>query len=268
MSVNGVVLISSALDLTSLDPALPGDDLSNVSFLPTEAAVAWYHNALPGTRPQQLEPFLDEVRTYARGPYATALLHGDTLDAAARRDVVAQLHRFTGLDPAYVDRANLRIDPSRFEKELLRARGELTGRLDGRFLGYDLDRNADSPSYDPTLDSSIAGAFVGEFNRYVRDDLHFRTGDRYLATNYAEVGVAWNLTRDASDVGLSNVQLPNVLPDLAQALTRNPALRVFSASGFYDLATPFFGTEIALQHLGIDPALRGHVTFGYYVRGI
>lgn len=267
VGVNGVVLISSALNLAALDPALPGDEMSNVSFLPTEAAVAWYHNALPGPRPAQLGPFLEQVRDYARGPYATALLRGDALDEPTRRSVITQLHRYTGLDEAYIDRADLRIDPTRFEKELLRGRRQLTGRLDGRFIGYDLDRNSDSPAYDPTLDAGIADAFVSEFNRYVREDLHFRTDDRYLPFNYTEIGPTWKLMRDAADVGLSQVFLPNVLPDLAQALTRNPALRVFSANGYYDLATPFFGTEKDLHHLGLDPALRSHISYGYYESG-
>jgi carboxypeptidase C (cathepsin A) len=267
VGINGVVLISSALNLAALDPALPGDEMSNVAFLPTEAAVAWYHNALPGTRPPALQPFLAQVREFARGAYATALLRGDVLDAATRRQIIGQLHQFTGLDEAYIDRADLRIDPTRFEKELLRGRRQLTGRLDGRFIGYDLDRNSDSPAYDPTLDAGIADAFVSEFNRYIREDLHFRTDDRYLPFNYAEIGPAWNFTRDATDVGLSQVSLPNVLPDLAQALTRNPALRVFSANGYYDLATPFFGTEKDLQHLGLDPALRSHIHYGYYEAG-
>ncbi len=266
VGVNGVVLISSALDFTALDPALPGDDLSNVGFLPTEAAVAWYHNALPGERPAQIAPFLDEVRAYARGPYATALLRGDQLDAATRADVISHLHRYTGLNAAYIDRAEVRIDPTRFEKELQRTSGKITGRLDGRFFGYDLDRNADSPAYDPTLDASIQDAFVSEFNRYIRDDLDFKSDEAYKPSAYGELG-QWDLTRSAGDVGLGNVGLPNVIPDLAQALTRNPALRVFSANGLFDLATPFFGTEIALHHLGLDPALRDHVSFGYYASG-
>jgi len=267
VGINGVVLISSALDLTALDPGLPGDDLSYVSFLPTQAAVAWYHDALPGPRPARLEPFLAEVRAFARGAYATALLRGDEIDGATRRAIVTQLHRYTGLDEAYIDRTEMRVDPTRFEKELMRGRGKLAGRLDGRFTGYDLDRNADSPAYDPTLDAAIADAYVSEFNRYVRDDLHYRSDERYRSSNYAEIGPAWNYTRDASDVGLAQVQLPNVLPDLAQALTRNPSLRVFAANGYYDLATPFFGTEIALHHLGIDAALRDRVTYGYYASG-
>ena len=266
VGVNGVVLVSSALDLTGLDPASPGDDRSNVAFLPTEAAVAWYHHALPN-RPAALEPFLAEVRAFARGAYATALLAGDALGATDRAAIVARLHAYTGLDPAYIERADLRIDPTRFEKELERTQGRTIGRLDGRFAGYDVDRNADSPSYDPTLDSGIADAFVGEFNRYVRDDLHFRTDERYLPTNYAEIGTAWKVMRDATDVGLPNAQLPNVLPDLAQALARNPALHVLSANGYFDLATPFFGTELDLGHLGLAAEPASHVRFTYYESG-
>ncbi|GAC1304831.1 MAG: peptidase S10 [Vulcanimicrobiaceae bacterium] len=267
VGLNGVVLISSALDLTALDPALPGDDLPYVSFLPSLAAVAWYHDALPGPKPPQLEPFLADVRAFARGAYASALLRGDELDAATRQAIVARLHRYTGLDEAYVERAEMRLDPTRFEKELMRGRGKLAGRLDGRFTGYDLDRNADAPSYDPTLEAGIADAFVGAFNRYVRDDLGFRSDDRYLPTNYAEIGPGWIMKRDAGDVGLGDVRLPSVLPDLARALTQAPALRVFAANGYYDLATPFFGTELALHHLGIDPALRSRIAYGYYPSG-
>ncbi len=267
VGLNGVVLISSALDLNSLDPAPAGEDLSNVKYLPSEAAVAWYQNALPGPRPAQLEPFLAEVRRFAAGPYAGALLQGANLDAATRRQIVAQLHRYLGLDEAYVERADLRIDPSRFEKELLRSRGRLTGRLDGRFTGYDVDRNSDSPAYDPVLDASIQAAFVSAFNRYVREDLGYRSDLRYLPFGPNEINSGWSLKRDASDVGLAAVTVPDVIPDLAQALTRNPALRVFSANGYFDLATPFFGTELDLAHLGIDPALRSHVSYGYYRSG-
>ncbi|MEA2665642.1 MAG: hypothetical protein QOI11_2586, partial [Candidatus Eremiobacteraeota bacterium] len=266
VGVSGVVLISSVLDNNTLDPAPLGEDLSHVKYLPTEAAVAWYHDALPSPRSAQLEPFLAEVRRFAAGPYASALLQGANLEPAARREIVAQLHRYLGLDEAYVERADLRIDPTRFEKELLRGRGRLTGRLDGRFIGYDVDRTSDSPAYDPTLDSSIQSAFVGAFNRYLRDDLNYRTDLRYLPFNYGEIGNAWNYKRDASDVGIP-VLVPDVIPDLAQALTRNPALRVFAANGYFDLATPFFGTELDLAHLGIDPALRAHVSYGYYRSG-
>lgn len=262
VGVNGVVLISSFLDMTDSDPALPNDDRSEVAYLPSEAAVAWYHNALPGSRPPQLEPFVQQVRDYAAGPYATALLRGDRLDAAGRRAVIDALHRYTGLDPAYIDRANLRIDPSRFEQELERETGKVLGRLDARFEGDELDRNADSPSYDPTTDDAVTDAVVSALNRYVRGDLHFRDDSRYVPQNDAES--SWKWQRD--NASLSG-WVPNVLPDLAAALTRNPALRVLSANGYYDLATPFFGTELQLEHLGLPPALQSHIRLTYYASG-
>jgi carboxypeptidase C (cathepsin A) len=265
VGVNGVVLIGSALDLTALDSALPGDDRSVIAFLPTEAAVAWYHDALPSPRPPQLEPLLAEVRAFALGPYASALLQGDKLDAARRTEIIASLHRYTGLDASYIDRANLRIDPTRFEKELLRETGKVTGRYDARFEGDDPDRNADSPSYDPTLDATIQDAIIGQFNRYVRDDLRFRDDMSYKPGS-SDATQAWKLERDVTD-SPGNEWRPNVLPDLAQALTRSPSLRVFSANGWYDLATPFFGTEIGLFHLGLPPSLEAHIALGYYPSG-
>jgi carboxypeptidase C (cathepsin A) len=130
VAVNGVVLLSSALDYNLLPIGNgPGQDLVYIGYLPTEAAVAWYHNKLPGPRPADLPRFLDGVRAFAGGPYAQALRRGDTLDAATRAQMVAQLHAMTGLSAAYIEAANLRIDPNRFQQELLRDEGRNVGDL-------------------------------------------------------------------------------------------------------------------------------------------
>ena len=151
MAVNGVVLLSSALDYNALDNGQGlGEDYQYISFLPSLAAVAWYHKAL-SPAPPDLERFVAEVRAFAIGPYADALMRGDTLDATTRRAIVAKLHAYTGLDEAYVDRANLRIDPSRFEQTLQGARGIATGRVDARYQGPSLDRTGDSTTYDPSF---------------------------------------------------------------------------------------------------------------------
>jgi carboxypeptidase C (cathepsin A) len=54
---------------------------------------------------------------------------------------------------------------------------------------------------------------------------------------------------------------------LRKAMTRNPYLKVFVASGYYDFATPYFAADYTFQHLGLDPSLRGGVSFGYYNAG-
>ena len=142
----------------------------------------------------------------------------------------------------------MRIDPSRFEQVLLGDAGVVTGRLDGRYRGPTLDRTNDSTTYDATSDDLLTDAFVGAFSRYVRDELGFKVDRPYLGTNYPIVA-------------------PSGAADLREAMTKNPYLRVFAANGYYDLATPFFGTEYTLGHLGLDPSLRSHVEYGFYPSG-
>jgi carboxypeptidase C (cathepsin A) len=259
MAINGVVLLSSALDYNALDTGQgPGEDYSYIAFLPSLAAVAWYHKALPAN--VDLDALVRDVDAFAIGPYADALMRGDTLDPATRRTVIAKLHAYTGLDAGYIDRANLRIDPSRFEHELLAPRGLVTGRVDARYQGPELDRTGDSPAYDPSFSDAMTDAYVGAFTRYVRDDLGYKIDRPYIGGSGA-VNRQWNYRRTRSIVA------PNGAGDLRAALTKNPSLRVFSANGYFDLATPFFGTEYTLNHLALDPSVRSHVEFGYYTSG-
>ncbi len=47
----------------------------------------------------------------------------------------------------------------------------------------------------------------------------------------------------------------------------NPNMRVFSANGYYDLATPFFATVYTLNHLNVPPQIQSHITYGFYESG-
>lgn len=259
MAVNGIILLSSALDYNALDVGQgPGEDYSYVGFLPSLAAVAWYHHAL-APAPPDLERFVAEVRAFAIGPYADALMRGDTLDAATRKAIAAKVSAYTGLDEAYVERANLRIDPTRFEHVLESSRGVVIGRVDARYQGPELDRTGDSASYDPSFSHAMTDAYVTAFTRYVRDDLGYKVDRPYVGG--ANVGSQWNFRRTGTIVS------PNGARDIRDAMTKNPYLRVFSANGYFDLATPFFGTEYTLDHLGLDPSLRSHLSYGFYRSG-
>jgi carboxypeptidase C (cathepsin A) len=63
------------------------------------------------------------------------------------------------------------------------------------------------------------------------------------------------------------VPLPIMVADLSDAMRTNPHLKVMSANGWFDLATPFFATEYDLSHMDIDPKLRSNLTFTYYPSG-
>ena len=60
---------------------------------------------------------------------------------------------------------------------------------------------------------------------------------------------------------------PDTVIDLADAMRKNPKLKVFSANGWFDLATPFFGTEHDLAQMMLPDSIKGNVEFGYYPAG-
>src|SRR5450755_3136091 len=260
MDFNGVVLLSSVLNYAT-DFGGDGLDTEYIGYLPTEAAIAWYHGKIPN-RPPDLAAFLRDVRQFALGDYAHALLKGAMLSDADRNAIARKLHSYTGISEEFYRHADLRMEPGEFEKELLRDQYRITGRLDGRFLGIDGKATGDAPDYDPA-DTAFASAYVSAFNSYVRGDLKYQTDLIYDPLDF-KVNQNWDLTHRIDG---NQEPFPDVVPDLHDAMTQNPHLRLFSANGYYDMATPFFGTEYTLSHMPLDPSLRGHITFGFYPSG-
>lgn len=265
MSFNGVILVSVALDLEAIFN-LPGNDRPFALFLPTYAATAWYHRTLPN-RPEKLEPFLDEVRAYAIGPYTAALMKGDALEKAERTAVIRKLHEYTGLSEDYLDKADLRVRQAQFTQELLRTHRSTVGRLDSRFTGPTLDALAEDAGYDPQS-AAITHAYTAGFLQYYTGDLKAPTGRTYAITNF-EIARAWDPRHKLPGAPqlIAWPTLPNTGLDLAHALRYNQDLRVLVLNGTYDLATPFFATEYMVSHLGLPPDLRGHVEMKYYPAG-
>ncbi len=50
-------------------------------------------------------------------------------------------------------------------------------------------------------------------------------------------------------------------------MAHNPYLKVFVASGYFDLGTPYFATEYVFNHLGLDELARNNVSMAYYEAG-
>jgi carboxypeptidase C (cathepsin A) len=260
IELNGVVLISSILNY---GVRVPGYDTEPIVYLPSYAAIAWFHNKL-AQKPADLKSFLEEVRRYARGPYAEALAQGDKLSDTEKDAVAQKLSSYTGLSVDYLKQTNLRISPFRFRKELLRGEREIMGRYDARFEGTDTDAAGETPDYDPS-DTGISGAFIAAFHDYLSHDLNDTTADTYYVAG-PKVNESWDWKHKGPGRG-RQMQLPYVAGDLADAMRKNPKLKVFSANGYFDLATPFFSTEYDLSHMYLEPTLRGNVEFGYYPAG-
>ena len=260
MAFNGVILMSSILNYGI---RMPGYDESYIGYLPSYAAAAWYHDKL-AHKPADLKAFLDQVRAYASGPYAAALAQGQNLPAAEVARVARQLAAYTGLPVDYIEDANLRVDPSRFRKELLRDQRRTLGRYDSRFEGIDADAAGEVPGYDAS-DTGITDAFVAAFHDYLASQLKYQTSLDYRPTN-GQIIKDWDWKHKVAGER-QPLPLPYVAGDLAHAMRTNPHLQVLSINGYYDFATPFFITEYDLAHMELDPSLRGNLHFLYYPSG-
>lgn len=263
IGINGVVLLSSILDF-NLDwdvnftpTAIGGGDWAYPLYLPTEAAASWYHNALPGP-PTTLAALLPQVEQFAMGEYLNALAAGDRLPPSTYNDVVAKLHQYTGLSERYIRDSNLRIAYWRFTTELMRDQGKTLGRYDSRYTSYALDRVLDRPQFDAT-DAAMDAAYVGSGNYFVRTLLGYKTPLEYLPLAFG-INRKWDWKHGG--------QTPtNTAQDLAEAMAFNPGLKVFSANGYYDFATPFYATVYTLNHMQLPPSLQSNITYGFYESG-
>jgi len=248
----------------------PGADTVFIGNLPSYAAIAWHYEKIQH-KGRDEKVFLDEVRSFARGPYAEALAQGHNLPQAQVDAMAAKLAGYIGLSVQFLKEANLRVNPTRFRKELLRDQRMILGRYDARFEGTDADAAGENPGYDPSS-TGITGAFVSAFHDYLDRELKYTTKETYFPRG-PNVNQNWDHThRPPGGGGGPGAQAPPlrdayVAGDLADAMRKNPHLKVFSVNGLFDLATPFFITEFDLAHMELDPKLRGNIEFAYYHSG-
>ena len=255
MYLNGLILISSVLDLSSLDFENQRNDRAHALYLPTYAAIAHFHGKV---KRRSLRALLDEAEEYADRRLPRRAAQGQPAhrprSAPARCKKLAAL---TGLSEDYVDRADLRIEHWRFFGELLRSERRTAGRLDGRFSGPMASAIAENMDADPSHDA-IAGPYAAAFNHYVREELGYANDLPYE-----------QISRRVDPWSFKEFEgRPiDVTPKLERAMRQNPHLRVHVAYGYYDGATPHFAAEDVIAHLNLPDELRANIEHAYYEAG-
>ncbi len=255
VALNGVILISTVLDFGA-GADTPGNEVSYALNLPSMTATSMFHgkSVFTGAPTEQV---VAEARAWAMDVYLPALMQGNALTGERRTTIRRDLARYTGLSEAFLDRADLRVTPSRFYKELLRDRGLTVGRLDARYTGVDADSAGETPDNDPSFYGIDAG-YTAAVNDHIRRTLGYRT-----TRNYVTIGGVgqWDWRLNA---GRDSDTYMNVAPYISRAMRENSGLRIFNAQGWYDFATPFFAAEYALTRSGFP---RDRITFTYYDSG-
>jgi len=259
MNLNGLILVSPFLDAGAGRDAVDLN-LPHALYLPTLAATAWYHGQIED-QPEQLEPFLAEVEDFALNDYLPALFAGYVIEPERKRRMAERLAAYTGTDPDYWMRANLRVSHQQFVQEMMRDERRIAGRIDSRFVGPMVNALAERMNYDPFF-PAVGPAYTAAFFDYLHHDLEYREEVEYKTT-------AWPLDWDWSHVNPDGRQqvAVNLLPDLSRAMIMNPGLHLHIQQGYYDLATPYSVTNYYLRHLDIPAEARERIRYDLYPAG-
>jgi carboxypeptidase C (cathepsin A) len=258
IACNGIVLVSSILQYQTARFDR-GNDLPYPLFLPTYAAIAWYHKKLPSSLQQAgLKEATAEAEKFALNEYAVALMKGDRLTPAERQATLDKLSRLTGLSKEYLERNNLRPKIMQFIKELRRSEGKVVGRLDGRLTATEGNDGEEMPGFDPSM-TAIRAPYTAAFNDYARRELGYESDLHYYILG-GGIG-PWDYGAGGQNKYVETAD------SLRDAFAKNPYMKVYIGSGYYDLATPYFATDYTFSHMGLPAAYKKNITTRMYEAG-
>ncbi len=263
IAVNGILLVSTFINMEAYN-FIPGNDLPYILYLPTYAAIAWHHHAIP-EQTSNLDSLLKEVKTFAIGEYSDALFKGSGIDSAEYNDAVKKLHEYTGISESYWKKADLRVKDAQFMQELLRGRGRTVGMLDSRYESPTRDLLGEYADYDPQS-TAISPVFITDFLNYFHTELNYPTDQNYAigASSSKDFKGDWK----PEGAGMWWMGYPDVTGKLADVMQKDPYMNVLVLSGYFDLTTPFFATEYTMEHLGNNiPGLKERIRVKYFDAG-
>jgi carboxypeptidase C (cathepsin A) len=260
VALAGVIFVSCAMDLQSIVFA-PANDLPYATFLPGLANVAQFHGKVKGAIGASSDAARQAAEAFVEEDYLRALHAGARLGGSERKRIAKRIAELTGLSPALVEAQNLRISDQCFFFELLRDQGKQVGRLDARATGPLAAQRGREFEFDPGIDA-IAAPYGMAALAYFSEALGLAEPQRYELLSI-EAHEAWNWNRGKA---LGNAYCCTS-PDLSRALRRNPHLRVFAASGRYDLGTPYSASDWSLAQLDVPPEVLQRVEHHYYDAG-
>jgi carboxypeptidase C (cathepsin A) len=260
VSLSGVILISCAMDLQSIVFA-PANDLPYSLFLPALANVSQYHGLLKGSLAKSSAAARAAAESFVDEEYVAALHAGARLDGKRRSRIARRISELTGLPQALIEEKNLRVGDHTYFYEALRSQGRIVGRLDARASGPMAASRTRAWEFDPGMEA-IVPPYTMAAMAYFGEQLGMSTELRYEVLSHdAHIGWNWNRGEDKGN------SYATTSPDLARALRRNPHLKVFVASGRYDLGTPYSASDWSLAQLDAPADVLARVQHHYYDAG-
>jgi carboxypeptidase C (cathepsin A) len=262
IGLNGAILISPALEISTLSPS-DYDVLAWVDALPTMAAAATHHGRsrrfAQGT---PLDDVLREAEQFATGGYAAFLTRGASMPPAEREGILTGLADLIGLPVDLVTRAEGRITIRTFSRELLRDERKVVGLYDATITGTDPFPDRDSfAGPDPTL-AGIGPAYTMAVNRQLRSEIGVETDREYTLLSY-EVNRAW---KEDTEPHFFTVPM-GATDDFRYGMSLNPHMKAFITHGRYDLVTPYYASDRLRNLMRLDPDMASRLTVKHFGGG-
>lgn len=261
----GIIMISPVLDLENIQWSSMGDRAILLT-IPTYTAIAWYHKKIaPRLQGEDLATVLEEVRTWTRDELLPAFWEGNAISAEKKQTIAKRMAEYIGVPQEWILQQNFRIREDDYAGEILRKEGKSISVYDGRVtaLGpYTGDENDQIMfNYSGPLKTAIVS--------YLRRELNFTTDREYMSGN-PQVYLDWNWEsgrQPAISPDTINPGYPDAGPFLAQALSRCSFLKVFIASGVFDLECPYDSVVYSINHLNLPPERLRNITIKIYPGG-
>ena len=236
VAMNGLVLVSPYLN-----PQFGDGNLSPIPWMITLPSITAAHLEATGKLTPQA---MQDVISYTRGDYASALLKGRS-DAAATQAMIARVTQMTGLDPTFVKYSGGRLETGAYLREVHRSQGLIGSVYDSNVTAPDpFPYASQQQSNDPILESIIAPTTSAMVD-FITHTVGWKTDDRYYALS-GDVNRQWDRQ---TDLRLGAVA------DLRQAVAADPKLQVLIVHGWNDLSCAFMGSVLSVDQMPVmgDP---------------
>ncbi len=207
--------------------------------LPSMAATYAYH--FPAGKPD-LKTVVQQAYRFVENEYLPAYYEGDALSSERKNALLEKMAGMTGLSKEFLDARWMDLTAMDYAKKLMEAQQKVVGYYDSRYLWKALPSVPDTNviADDPAM-GQYTPAYTSAFG-LLRDELNIQMQRSSRGLSHG-VNRQWNRKFKLSPARA-----------LAGAMRRNPSLRVFFASGLFDLCTTAGNARYLATHSHLDPA--------------
>ncbi len=244
------IAISPALEWSLLNPN-DYDVLSSMDCFCTMALAATFHGrsrVFPAGTP--VEDQRRGIESFATRELAHSLLVGAAHDPEEQRRVFSRAADFLGLPEEIVRLAHGRVPFWRFVRELLRSERKILGFYDATITSIDPFPDREWHAAPDPTSSGTERVFASAINQVLRAEIGIESERRYDLINMA-ANRDWK--RDENHVFEGPA---GATDDLRYAMSMNPDMKVLIAHGYYDMVTPYFGSQRLVEQMKLTPQQR------------